>query len=315
MLVLKGHDRRQAVYSLAFAPDGAALASCGLDDTVRLWDLRAGTHRVVAKTYGYLARSVAFSPDGATLAWVNHDDVHTCDLATDERHEVHTAALLRSEREGESHRLIFAVVRYSPDGKMLAVAGTDLHLLEVGTWQTWRRQAPDERKIAYGIVTGSVAFAPDGRRLAVGVSRPGRKHAAFYRHAVHLFEPARLEHLGAVEAAREVTDLAFAPDGVTLAAACGPVLTVWDVAHPRPLLQHQFGNRHVKSVAFTPDGRFLLVAGNDSSVRVRDARSWAEHTAFDWGIGEVVTVAVAADGMRAAAGGHNGKIVVWDLDL
>jgi WD40 repeat protein len=296
MLVLKGHDRRQTVYAVAFAPDGAALASCGLDDTVRLWDLRAGTGRVLAKTYGYLARSVTFSPDGRTLTWVNHDDLHTCVLATDERHEMNI---------GESNRLMFAVVRYSPDGALLAVAGMELHLLEVGRWRP---------RLAWGdgIVTGSVAFAPDGRRLAAGVTR---RHSARLEHAVHLFDPTRPEHLGGLPAPRQVTDLAFAPDGATLAGACGPVLTVWDVAHSRPLLQHQFGSRHVKSVAFTPDGRFLLVASNDSSVRVWDARTWSEHTAFDWGVGEVVTVAVAADGMRAAAGGRNGKIVVWDLDL
>ena len=42
MLLLKGHGYGRTVYSLAFAPDGATLASTSLDDTVRLWDLAAG---------------------------------------------------------------------------------------------------------------------------------------------------------------------------------------------------------------------------------------------------------------------------------
>ena len=295
MLLLKGHDPRQAVHSVAFAPDGATLASCGLDDTVRLWDLRAGTGQVLAWPYGYVTRSVAFSPDGGTLAWVSAADVHTCALATGERQAVNV---------GERGYPVFAVVRYSPDGALLAVAGSDLHLLEVGTWRP---------RLAWGdIVTGSVAFAPDGRRLAAGVCRGELPR---FEHAVHLFDPARPEHVGGLPAPRRVTDLAFAPDGATLAGACGRSLTVWDMAHSRQLLQHQVGTQSVKSVAFTPDGRFLLVACNDRSVRVWDTRSWSEHTAFDWGIGPVETVAVAADGMRAAAGGRSGKIVVWDLDL
>jgi len=35
------------VQSLAFAPDGKTLASGGLDDTIRLWEVRTGQERRV----------------------------------------------------------------------------------------------------------------------------------------------------------------------------------------------------------------------------------------------------------------------------
>ncbi len=71
MLVLKGHATGQTVHSIAFAPDGASLASTSLDGTIRLWDLLTGTNQIVGRIFGYASRSVAFSPDARTLAWVS----------------------------------------------------------------------------------------------------------------------------------------------------------------------------------------------------------------------------------------------------
>src|SRR5262249_34444236 len=47
MLVLKGHLATKPVRSLAFAPDGTRLASSARDYTVRLWDLATGKGEVV----------------------------------------------------------------------------------------------------------------------------------------------------------------------------------------------------------------------------------------------------------------------------
>ena len=67
-------------------------------------------------------------------------------------------------------------------------------------------------------------------------------------------------------------------------------------------------------VAFTPDGGSLLSAGWDGSVRWRDVRSGAERAAYRWGIGRLLALAVAPDGMTADAGGEDGRVVIWDLD-
>src|SRR5689334_10987261 len=69
MLVLKGHTTGQTVHSIAFAPDGASLASTSLDGSIRLWDLSNGTNQIVGEILGQSSRSIVFSPDGRTLAW------------------------------------------------------------------------------------------------------------------------------------------------------------------------------------------------------------------------------------------------------
>jgi WD40 repeat protein len=67
-------------------------------------------------------------------------------------------------------------------------------------------------------------------------------------------------------------------------------------------------------LAFTADGRYLATVSNDETVRVWGARGWREQTTFTWRIGRLLTLALAADGLRAAAGSDAGKVVVWDLD-
>jgi WD40 repeat protein len=64
--VLRGHT--DAVFAVAFHPNGKRLATGGLDGVIWLWDLARGEE--VARLPGHLGLvwSLAFSPDGATLA-------------------------------------------------------------------------------------------------------------------------------------------------------------------------------------------------------------------------------------------------------
>jgi WD40 repeat protein len=62
---LKGHT--DAIYGVAFSPDGASLASCGNDNNLFLWNLASGKSRSLMGHTGAV-QCVAFSPDGQTLA-------------------------------------------------------------------------------------------------------------------------------------------------------------------------------------------------------------------------------------------------------
>ena len=60
---LDGHT--EAVYAVAWSPDGKTLATAGFDDTVRLWD--AATRKEIRKYEGHtkIVTAVAISPDGS----------------------------------------------------------------------------------------------------------------------------------------------------------------------------------------------------------------------------------------------------------
>ncbi len=62
----KGHTK--GVTCLTLSADGSQLASCGTDESVRIWDTRTGTSKILADGLGGWVWSASFSPDGKTLA-------------------------------------------------------------------------------------------------------------------------------------------------------------------------------------------------------------------------------------------------------
>ena len=63
--------------------------------------------------------------------------------------------------------------------------------------------------------------------------------------------------------------------------------------------------------AFSADAR-TLYAGCGPLVRVFDADTGTERAALDWKAEKITALAVAADGLTAAAGTATGRVVVWD---
>jgi WD40 repeat protein len=294
MRILKGHRAGKPVRAVAFSPDGKKLASGARDRTIRLWDIEAGTNTVAPARY--LAHWLAFTPDGKELAW-GGTSLHLWDLAT---------GTVRELPSGQSDYDFGG--EFSPDGRLLAVAGRRVHL--------WDLEAGAPLSLGEGSdhAWGCLAFAPDGKTLAT--AHKVRNSSRSYQHSVRLWDPTTWRVRNTLLGHGAYTSgLAFAPNSRVLAATCGQPLLVWDVVTGATLVHHKINQQHFMDVAFTPDGRFLLLARRDNTVRIWSTQSWREQAAFNWDIGAIVSVAVAPDGMRAAAGGDKGKIVVWDLDL
>jgi WD40 repeat protein len=68
-------------------------------------------------------------------------------------------------------------------------------------------------------------------------------------------------------------------------------------------------------MAFHPSGRYLGVTSSDGTAKFYDTTNWKVAKTYDWKIGKPRCIAFSADGLMAAVGGDQGKIVVWDMDV
>ena len=155
----------------------------------------------------------------------------------------------------------------------------------------------------------SLDISPDGQTLAAGLLDGD----------IHFWTLPELTHVGATSGRSKgmsIGTMQFSPDGRTLAAR-GPVHTadLWDV-NTRRVVKSLPGPAVVTGVAFTPDGKQLVVGYNATSnnVQIVDVATGKVQSSAPGATGHIETLAVSPDGRWLAAGQHTGVVQLWSLD-
>ena len=235
------------VAALAFAPDGATLASAHLADAdnVRLWDPDTGRPRRSLSGHTGKVRTLAFHPGGGLLASAGDDaTIRLWDPATGR-----TVRVLRGHVD-KVRQLVF-----SPDGATLASAANDrtLRLWDVATGEA-------RHVVPHGDECTAVAFARDGTTVVTGD-----------QGGTILFCDARTGSVARQSVAEDgaVRGLALSEDGLTLASASASgTVHLWDPATGFEQLDLNGHKSAVNAVAFSRDGRTLASCSHDGAVRI-----------------------------------------------
>jgi WD40 repeat protein/transcriptional regulator with XRE-family HTH domain len=147
-----------------------------------------------------------------------------------------------------------------------------------------------------------VAFSPDGKYLASGSSDgTARMWDLANGETVRVFEG----HAG------EVSEVQFSPDGKTLLVGSVEAAHLWDIASGQ-LIQVFSGIRGGGSVAFSPDGKYMVTASfDDKNAQLWDVATGESLRTFQ-GDGEVIRVAYSPNGEYLLTGSVNFTARLWN---
>jgi WD40 repeat protein len=259
------------VHSLAFSPDGKKLASSGTDARVKVWDVGTGK-RLLQLRGAEDRKQVAFAPDGKHLL-VAGSSGELALWRVDPAEKVWVFAAATSDRPG------FAA--YLPDGQMVYARPR----------RDWLHPRPAEIRFWDG-ATGRrlrsfTRVGKDGYDPCYALSQDGKTFAASAEKSegggFRLWDTTSGQLVLHQKAAGEVTALAFAPEGKTLASGSrDTTVLLWDVSQVRLLnLRARLagGNnetaRAIKKLAATPEQMVPFLKERLQRVADSEARATA----------------------------------------
>ncbi|MFB7928237.1 helix-turn-helix domain-containing protein [Streptomyces sp. NPDC056039] len=297
------------ITDIAFSPDGNTVTAVRQAPpgrgAVQLWEARTGDRDGTltldtqpappAEQLPFMVHrfgAVGFSPTGRALAAraTNNDVI--------EVREVTTGRLLQSRALRNIHTAVF-----SPDGTRLAVVGHD------GSVRIWNLSTGALRTAypGHGEPVRTLAFAPDGRTLAVAHIREGHEQ-------VKLLDAATgRTHRTIKPSAGNLLSLAFSPNGHTLATAGSPkgAVKTWNARTGQ--LRDSFNvSGEVAALAFSSDGR-TLAASNARGVHLWDlSTSQIRRTLPTRSAAEAVTFSPDGHTLAISTGT---SVELWNIDL
>ena len=326
-----GRGHKGEIKVLKFSPDGAILATAGLDRTVCLWDVRTGQIRLSLKGHGSAVNSLSWSSDASSIVTGSQDGTvkiwepknlepalpadrikeffatsfmangDLIGLGTNQQQETKIWNLSTGEvisRLAEDGSLMLCAA-FSHDNTLAATGGTrgSVKLWDFATGRLIR-ELPGHTSAVYGL-----DFSPEGRLISGGHDKRLLLWDAHTGALIRSLDSGVENYYRAV----------FSADGGMIASACADgSIKVWD-AESLTVKHTLFGHTDaVRALAFSRNGALLASGGMDNTVRLWDVNAGTQLSL----LGQADSIqrdAFSVDGSRLVTGGMDGSVKLWDL--
>ncbi len=316
-----------AVYAVAFSPDGQTLATASADQTVKLWDLGNG-HEVRAYAgHGDEVRCAAYRPGGKLIASAGHGPtVKLWDPATgkDVRTLKLPAGTAGTAGKGAACKDVTALA-FSRDGKYLVAAAS--------VEPSDKEDGPSARLACFDVETGdlkrtdedfrkneitSLAFTADGKVLAAAT---GDGQVRLWQYPNFVEAPMTPAYWMKQHEGGAVYAVAFSPDGQTLACASPDGVRLYPTVRPGAAFQVNNprltlrATTFTKALVFSNDGKGLFTGSADGVIRAWDPENGQPLGSFKGHAGDVRALAFNPAGNQLASAAGDYVVRLWDFDL
>jgi WD40 repeat protein len=275
------------VYSLALSREGQRLVSAGEDGFVRLWTPALSESVPVVNTEKQQVDEFFFSPHGDSILGVSAEGINRWELVTGEQSSV--CELLAPGR-----------------GAAMSAEGNRLVLGEpAGTVRLYdcladRMEPPWTTEFSSEVEP--LCFLNAGHELAL-IDEEHEETILVYTCDGGL--------LRRIPAEPYCTLAAASPDGTWLAFDVLNDVMLWDLVRNRPLFRLQGHQSTVTAIRFHPDGRQLVTASKDRTVKIWDIRTGQLRFSCAGHRSVIHDAAVSPDGRTIASCDHQGAIKLW----
>ena len=328
LMDLRGHTN--TVFRVAFdSANSSRLATASADGTARIWDIATGKPLTILTGHKNAVNSVAFSPDGARIITASWDGTAILwDTPSFHSGPVNSVAfshgrMASSGQDGKvriwdasgfpprSSMVLAAApgsvmsTAFSPDGSRIAASGAN----------GWAKVFDSSGKLLFSLKNeydrdvNGIAFNPTGDRIVT----------AHDDGAVRVWDVSSgASVFGITGFGGAVSCAIYSPDGQHLATAgADQIVRLWDASgNPWPgpgakqfvrLMQDQ-----VISLAFSPDGKYLVASTLGGTVEVFDLVAGRDFQLIGHRMA-VPTVAFDKDGKHLATASWDRTVRVWNL--
>lgn len=284
-----------------------------------------GTPQLIFPDHVREATGASFSPDGEYIATADPNTVYIWNSQTGEP--------ITTLSNGPS---TYEHVRFSPDGKMIAVGGYDVDVWNISSGEvlfsldtgsfTDMRFSPDGQFIVTASYKGGILWdaksgkylnqfawgdaagidiSDDGTRLVIASSDSGNEPFRVETGS-RTFEIVSEPFTGKVD---------FSPNDRFIAVGTWGAIDIWDIELEQTVLNIRNKRGRFNDIVFSPDGHFLASAqiNDDYLLRIWDVETGVQVCQLAGHGNDILDIDFSPDGSHILTASADATVILWDI--